>query len=345
MDSPPLDNLTDFVVHPQPLIGKDGEQLVTMVKATWELARGESELHLAPKERVRGIRPGDVPWGTPGETSVMLPSDLCIRKPGTDVIVTSRGYASGGTPVGHFDVSARVGPVNKVLRIFGLRVWQSSGQGLSDPRPISELDLRYEFAWGGADFNDDGDAEEEPRNPMGMGVTLDPDSLTHQAAPHIEDPFDLISSRRTRPQPAGVGPIGRWWEPRRSYCGTYDEKWLDERAPLLPADEDDRVNLCASPGLIAETPLMGGEDVVLAGMKPGGGTTSFCLPRVGVEIEVKVDDRQPEVFHPTIDTVVIDQLLGATVGLPTVELVWRAAVKAPRRMKAAHVIVRQREVR
>jgi hypothetical protein len=138
-----------------------------------------------------------------------------------------------------------------------------------------------------------------------------------------------------------VGAIQRHWEPRRSYCGTYDERWLDERAPLLPADEDDRVNQVATPDLVAERPLSGGEEVALAGTMSGGAGVAFLLPKVAVEIDLAVKDRDREVFRPPIDTVVIDQLFGFGGQLPTVELVWRAAVRAPRRMKDALVTVRE----
>jgi len=341
VDQPPLDNESEFIAHPQLLLDKDGETLVVMVKATWELPQGGDELELAPVERQRGLRSTAVPWGLPGESSTLFPSDFCVRKPGTDVVLIARGFAPRGQAAEQFDVSVRVGSVSKVLRVFGLRVWESGGAGLSSPRPIGELDLRYEYAWGGAEFSDTGDAIEEPRNPVGRGKVLDNDSLTHQPAPQIEDPFNLIGSVSTEPAPAGVGAIQRHWEPRRSHCGTYDEPWLDERAPLLPSDEDDRVNQVATPDLIAESPPGGGEEGALAGTMRGGAGLAFPLPKCAVEIEFEVKDRDREVVRPTLDTVVIDQLFGAGGHLPTVELVWRAAVRAPRRMKDAQVIVRE----
>jgi hypothetical protein len=344
MDQPPVDNETDFIVVPTVLLDKEGDKLVTMVKSTWELPRGGDQLELAPSERQRGLRAGDIPWGLPGETSTLLPADFCVHKPGTDVVIAARGYAPGGKSVEHFDVSARVGPLSQVLRVFGLRVWAAEGSSISDPRPISELDLRYEFAWGGAQFDDQGNGVEEARNPLGRGVALDSSSLTHQPAPQIEDPFDLISSISTKPQPAGFGAIQRHWQPRRAYCGTYDDKWLDERAPLLPKDEDERVNHVASPALVADEALRGNEEVALAGTIPGGGGVTFALPRVGVEVEVRVEGRDPVVARPHLDTVIIDQLMGPVFGQPVVELVWRLAVPSPRRMKDASIIVREVEL-
>jgi hypothetical protein len=342
MDQPRVDNQTDFAVHPQVLVDRDGEKLVAMVKATWELERvDDDELELAPVDRRRGLRAAEVPWGLPGETSPLLPPDFCVRKLGTDVVFAARGYAPAGKPAESFDVSFRAGPISKVLRVFGLRVWQAGGNGISAPRPIRSLDLRWEYAWGGLSMDDVGNVAEEPRNPLGRGIALDPGSLTHQAAPQIEDPFALISSVETRPAPAGVGPIMRHWEPRRSHYGTYDDKWLDERAPLTPPDEDDRAYNIAPPDMIAASPLLGGEEIALAGTVSGGRGVTFKLPRVAVAIAFAVEGQAKVELRPNLDTVVVDQLLGPKEGLPVVEMVWRAAIPAPRRMKDTTVTVHE----
>jgi hypothetical protein len=138
-----------------------------------------------------------------------------------------------------------------------------------------------------------------------------------------------------------MGPIGRSWEPRRRYTGTYDARWMEFRAPLAPEDQDDRFHMCASPGLMATTPLVGGEQVGLLNLVPGGGPTTFLLPRVPLEIEFRVKEREPVIARPHLDTVLLD-LLGVGPHRPiSVELVWRAHVKAPRRMKEAKIIVRE----
>ena len=116
---------------------------------------------------------------------------------------------------------------------------------------------------------------------------------------------------------------------------------------MPPPDQDDRCHLCATPDLVASPPLKGGEEVALLNLQPGGGGTLFMLPRVGVEIEFRVKDRVPEVIRPYLDTVVIDTLANPRKeDKPlTVEYVWRASVKAPRRMKDARVIIREREAK
>jgi hypothetical protein len=346
MDQPPVDNTTDFVVHPQLLVDKDGERLVAIVKATFVRA-ADLTIELGSKKSQRKIRFADVPWGKPEKSSILYPSDLCLLKPGTDVIVVAKAHAPGGKAVPSFDVAVRVGALQKLCRIHGLRVWQSGGNGLSAPRPIAELEMRYDHAWGGLDDSDPMAVVEEARNPVGVGIARDPASLTHQAAPGIEDVAQPILTAKTRPPPAGIGAIGRHWEPRRRYAGTHDARWLEDRAPLPPLDQDPRFNLCATPELVATPPLRGGEEAALLNLQPGGGATAFLLPRVGIEIEFRVPDRPPEVTRPHLDTVLIDLLHNPRKEERplTIEYVWRASIKAPRRMKDARIIVREREVK
>jgi hypothetical protein len=339
MDLPPLDNQTEFTVHPQLALSKQGEVLQCLVKATFELHPGAQEPELAPADRARPLRFADVPWGEPDKSSVAYPSDACIRKPGTDVVVAAVARAPGGQATPSFDAFVRVGHLSKAIRLFGMRIWQANGDGLSSPRPVTEVEVRYDNAWGGVDDSDPSNFVEEARNPMGRGVAAKSSALTHQLAPCIEDPDNLIRNARTRPPPAGLGPLGRHWEPRRKYVGTYDEAWKETRSPLPPLDQDDRMELCASPGLVSEVPLVGGEECSVLNLHPWG-PLQFRLPRVALGIEFVVEGRAPHAVAPHLDTVLID-LLPAPPNPPVIELVWRAAVPAPRRMKQSLTIVRE----
>jgi hypothetical protein len=342
MQPPALDNKTDFKVHPQLLLDAEGEKLVVIVKATFEVDGGE--VVIAPLARTRPVRFADVPWEDDKPESIAFPSDVCLRKPGTDVILFAKACAPGGRPAPQFDVRVEVGPLSKSLVVFGRRLWVEKGAGLSAPTPLAEIDMRYDYAWGGRDDEDPEAFLEEPRNPIGMGVTRKPAGLTHKEAPSIEDPSFPIRSVRTAPPPAGIGPVGRGWDPRRRYAGTYDAAWQDHRAPLPPDDFDDRFNLCASPGLVAEPPLAGGEPVRLLNLTPGGGALSFDLPKVSLEVEFRVKGRDPEVRAPYLDTVLIDTYMAGPAKPVAIEMVWRAYVKAPRRLKDARIIVRERVV-
>lgn len=337
-----VDNRTDFTVHPQLLLDRDGEKLSIIVKATFELHLGSSEVELAPPERQRPVRFADEPWDKDSPESVALPADVCIRKPATDVLVVANAFAPGGAAVPSFDVRVEVGALAKSITVFGRRLWADKGALLTAPSPIAEIAMRYEHAWGGRDDKDPSALVEEPRNPIGRGVARDPSALTHAIAPNLEDPLAPIRNAGTAPPPAGIGPIGRSWEPRRRYAGTYDAAWQEQRAPLLPDDFDDRFNQCASPGLIADPPLRGGELVKLLNLTPGGGAVSFAIPVIALEIAIQVKDRPLAIATPPLDTLLIDAR-AVSLGEPiAVEMVYRAYVPAPRRMKHARVVVRER---
>lgn len=344
MHAPAVDNRTEFVAEPLLLMGKEGERLVLVVKATFVGELGESELELGSEAERRGVRGADVPWGDPEKSSIKYPSDLCILKPGTDVIVVATAHPPVGEATPWFDAGVQIGPLQKTIRVFGLRVWESHGSGLSEARPAAPIEVRYDYAWGGLDASDLEKIVEEPRNPAGMGMTRDHASLTHKAAPFFEDPGHLIASVRTRPPPAGLGAIGRHWEPRRRYLGTHDAQWLEERAPLQPLDFDDRANLCASPGLTATPPLTGGEHVGLVNLTPGGGAVSFRLPKIRVTAALRAPGREPQIMVPHLDTVLIDTLEVKGPAAIVVELVWRAAFAPPRRMKDAQIVVTEEEI-
>jgi hypothetical protein len=343
MDPPRLDNKTEFAAQPRMLMARDGERMVLIVKATFARVPGEPVLELVPKDARRGIRGQDIPWGDPEKSSIKYPSDLCLTKPGTDVIVVAAAHAPGGKAVPSFDAGVRVGPLEKTVRVFGLRVWGANGSSLSSPRPTTGADVRYDFAWGGFDGTDPLKPVEEPRNPVGTGIARDLGTLTHKPGPIFEDPANLIASVRTRPAPAGLGAIGRHWEPRRSLLGTYDAAWLEQRAPLLPLDHDDRSNLCASPGLTAVPPLAGGENVALLNLTPGGGSMSFRLPKIRVRVVLHAKGREPETLTPYLDTVLIDTIRVPETSDVAVELVWRAVFRPPRRMKEAKLVVTEED--
>ena len=344
MDAPPLENETELAAQPRMLLGKDGERLVVIVKATLARTPLSGALEVVPQGARRGIRAADVPWGDPAKSSIKYPSDLCISKPGTDVIVVAAAHAPGGKAVPSFDAGVRVGALEKTIRVFGLRVWAANGTSLSPPRPTLGVEVRYDHAWGGFDASDPERALEEPRNPVGLGIARDLATLTHTPGPMIEDPAHLLASVRTRPPPAGLGAIGRHWAPRRAFLGTYDAAWLETRAPLLPPDHDDRSNLCASPGLTATPPLLGGEDVALLNLTPGGGSVSFKLPRIRITVALHAPGREPETLIPYLDTVLIDTVRVPEGADVVVELVWRASFRPPRRLKDARLVVTEEEI-
>lgn len=340
MDPPAIDNDTELVVHPQVLLDKDGERLVAIVKATFELD-GEGGVELAPPERQRAVRFADVPWDEKKPASIAYPADLCLRKPGTDVVFIASAHAPPGKNASRIDVRVEAGALQRSLVVHGPRVWLPDGLGLGPAGVVEKLDMRWDYAWGGFDDGDPDAILEEARNPVGSGLARDPKVLGGTPAPAIEDPSQPLRNASSRPPPAGIGPIGRNFEPRRKYAGSYGEEWLASRAPLPPDDFDDRFHRCAAPGFTSEVPFVGGESVRLLNLVPGGGSTTFAIPRIGVEITFDVKGRDPETVRPHLDTVVVDLLEIGIQKPAAVELLWRASVRAPRKQRDARIAVRE----
>jgi hypothetical protein len=272
------------------------------------------------------VRLADEPWDldSPETSSVRLPSDVCIRKPSTDVIVVGHAVGTYRPKVTELDVFVRVGPVQKTLRVFGTRVWYRNltGLALTAPEPFESLALRWEYAYGGFDDSDPSNPLEDPRNPVGCGLARAVGALVNKPAPRIEDPARLIASERTRPVPAGVGALGRHWEPRRRYVGTMDQRWLRERMPLLPHDFDDRYNQVAPPDLITPKPLAGGEPVRLGNVCEEG-ALAFDLPRIAFFVGARFDDGSLREFRPVLDTVLLRP------NERSFEMTWRSAIPMP----------------
>src|SRR4051794_2831875 len=88
--------------------------------------------------------------GEPGKSSVKFDSDLILTKTTTDVVVAGHAHAPGGRPVTELDSGFRVGPIRKLLRVFGDRQWGVSGRPTS-PQPFLNMPLVYERAFGGVD--------------------------------------------------------------------------------------------------------------------------------------------------------------------------------------------------
>ena len=142
-----------------------------------------------------------------GRRSIARPADVCLSKPGTDVVVVGDAVAPEERPVRQLDVMVRVGPLEKHVRAFGPRVWYRHDRQRwvpTPPEPFTRQPIVWESARGGMDVDPRGAGAHEPRNPHGCGVAADPRTLEHRPTPSIEDPRDPITSHLDRPAPAGL---------------------------------------------------------------------------------------------------------------------------------------------
>lgn len=315
------------------------EWFVVVAKYTYRVDAGgrvrfDDESPAAPS-------PVDVHHGDPARTSIRRPSDAFDRKPGTDVLLVGHAHPDprrrGATAVG---VSLRMGPIEKTLRVHGLRVWRKGAFGGIVPgpaRPIVEpVPLVYELAFGGLDPSDPSRPMGEPRNTLGRGVARDPSRLVGQPAAQIE--YAQAPIGRGRNVPAGFGALCRHWQPRIGFAGTYDEAWLATKAPLPPDDFDPRFHVTAPEDQWSPLPLRGDEPIEVRGATPEG-VWRFRLPRLAPAFSAWIAGRRTE--HRThLDTVLID------ADGRRVELTYRAAIPLPRKWEMLEsVLVFEKQIR
>lgn len=302
------------------------EQLVCILKYT---------MAVSPAGRATVLADGPGPYlcdeyngEDAAASSIRKPSDVFLSKPGTDVILVGHAHPPPGRVVTSVDVSLRVGPIDKKLRVFGTRALQKGLLGSLKAGPSLPLrepvPLVYELAWGGLDLSDPAKPVGEPRNYVGRGVARDLDALVGQPAPQIEyadGPPDA---------PAGFGALHRHWMPRASFAGTYDERWQETKMPLLPDDFDPRFDVSVPHDQWSPAPLRGDEPIEVLGATPEG-AWRFTLPRMSPGFASFVNDRRAD--HPThLDTILVDADLGR------VELTFRAAVPLPRKYEMLEAV-------
>src|SRR5256886_8867016 len=85
----------------------------------------------------------DAYHGEPGKSTIKLPSDVSLMKPGTDVLLLGSAHAPGGQATTQMEVSLAAGPGRKTIRGFGGRVWGRGGPGdaIARPAPLGTMPL------------------------------------------------------------------------------------------------------------------------------------------------------------------------------------------------------------
>src|SRR5262249_51272703 len=143
-----LDNRTPFAAERGWVRDRNGAEVwLVAVKCTFDIqADGITRVS---EEQPPVLRAPEYN-GEPGKKSTKFNSDLVFTKTTTDVIVVGHAHAPAGRAVTELDAGVRVGPVQKLLRVFGDREWGVSGRATS-PRPFVKMPLVYERAFGGVD--------------------------------------------------------------------------------------------------------------------------------------------------------------------------------------------------
>ena len=328
-----LINQSSFPTKVFAALDKGGrEHLVIVAKATYHFGGGRpSEL---VQEDGRPIAVTDVFVGQPGLSAPLYEADLVLRKQRCDVIVDATAHAPGGRPVTELPVGVRVGQLSKQFLAVGDRVWRRGAFGVSatKPQPFTSMRLHYGRAFGGSSPKNsrmDGRAEGDTylANPIGTGYASDlsADVLEGMALPNTEDVHDRVTAPNGVYKPLALGPIGRHWDPRRKYAGTYDASWRGDGFPFLPDDFNEAFFQSAPPDQQIPFPK-GGEQVVLQNLVPGQPLVTFELPQAQLLAKVLHRSHAVTELSPVIDTLFIEP------GESVLSLVFRATLPLdPRR--------------
>jgi hypothetical protein len=278
-----LDNQTPFYAVLSVLPNREGvDTLYVIIKATLAL---RPKLALAPVQVP--VTLADEYHTDPADSSPKHVSELHVGKPGTDVLLVGRAWAPEGHAVPQTWVRLSVAERQKTIRVLGDRSWGSDGTPTA-PEPFEAMPLVWERAFGGVQpFSDRMLAEE--RNPVGVGFagTRSAAELVGHPVPNLEDPATRLERLGQLCAPACLAPSAPHWLPRRSFAGTYDERWQRTRAPYLPTDFDPRFLMCGATEMVFDRYLQGNEPVELRGATPDG-PISFTLPMAHLEVAVKI---------------------------------------------------------
>ncbi len=292
--------------------------------------------------------------GDPERTTVKYESDMAPYKVATDVVVIGKAYAPQGKPVSQIDVSVEIAEYKKTIRVIGDRkcIYQKmKPPQFTDPIPFTEMEIRYERAYGGKDQRSNPDLPfYYPRNPMGKGIAIKniPEVVEGLPLPNLEDPEDLLTPERIileemtrwnhQPLPQGFGWFQKTWYPRCSFVGSIppfvlsDEVMREERMGIVPKGQialarqfklpafDIRFNNGASLGLILPF-LKGGEKVRINGMTQEG-ELIFFIPdeKPNILMDIGMGENELEVVLHTICIRLEEMQL---------DLVWRGAHEYP----------------
>lgn len=225
------------------------ERVVVAVKGTFTIPDDESPPELAD-EQVPLVM-ADEFTGEPGFSATLYEADYAPQKPMCDVVVNGSAHAAGGRPAYQVMVGLRVGAIEKFFNVVGDRVWEDRSLGPEPSRhePFTEKPITYDRAWGGVDrdVDDPDNAKALMANPVGVGYypLSVGDALVGRPLPNTEALHDPINGAKGKHPPMSLGAIGRHFEPRLEYAGTYDEEWLENVFPFLPEDFDPRYHQCA----------------------------------------------------------------------------------------------------
>jgi len=313
-----LDNKTPYEAERSWVRDTEGvHHWIVVVKATYDITETGTL-----KQSAKPIVPLHAAeyYGDPGASSIRYEADLAAMKPGTDIYLNAIAYAPKGKPCKKVAVSFRIGQLYKELLVYGERVWRRTifwGVKPSSSKPFETMPITYERAFGGFDHADPNPKKHriDFRNPVGTGVAFKKSSLIGKPAPSVVDP----NGKMGKGWPAGFGAVAGFWSPRKELTGTYDQKWMEKRQPLLPLDYNPKFLLCSPLDQQVGGYLQGGEQVELMNLTPSG-RVRFTLPKESFSFETYFGAKRKEHLSELVSVIVESDR-------PRLIMVWQTSLR------------------
>jgi hypothetical protein len=290
------------------------ELLVVVIKGTFRFPLpGEPADAFALHEEQLPLVMADTFTGEPGHSSPIYEADFAPRKPRCDILLLGSAYAPQGRPARRVDVGLRVGSWSKTFAVCGRRRWQCgmAGVSASDPEPFVKQPISYDVAFGGSDLRHEDPSQHAAfmQNPVGRGFHkhIRSDWVDGAPLPSTEERGATVTDPTGSYRPMSFGPVGRGWEPRYRFAGTYDDRWLKDDFPFLPPDFDEQYFQAAPPDQQVSLEFFKGGpvEVQLANLTPEG-RTRLTIPQLLAPVHVFPSRGGREDYTATLDTVVIE---------------------------------------
>lgn len=329
---------------------KAGKEMgVLVVKAAFFVDEGRRSGRYYPEQAELWYE--DIYHGSTNFSSLRLDSDLVPFKQATDVYFNAYARSPEEKAREHWPVSFRVSDkLSYGFHVFGAREWQPSGEGeskaweLSAIEAMTELPLRYEYAYGGSCFISADEIDSDPYNPVGRGMVTDYMLGQEMSVPvpQIGLAADLMHPKvGERMAVCGCGPITKSWLPRLSLAGTFDETWRRERAPYMPLDFDERYWNGAPTSLQTQGYLLGNEQIEMLGLRHEPEPYVFELP--GFTMDCGLSRRgslSQERIAMHLDTLYCD-VSARDAKAHWFSLTWRANISDPEEVEQIELMLRE----
>lgn len=303
------------------------ELLVVVIKGTFRFPRpGEPEGQFALNHQQLPLVMADTFTGAPGFSAPVYEVDFAPRKLRCDILLVGSAHAPDGRSATRVEAGIQIGNWSKRLAVVGPRQWDCGLATLraTPPQPFVTQPISYDVAFGGTDLLHEDPAQHAAYmpNPVGQGFHkhLKNAWVDGKPLPRTEEVSRSVSDTNSGYRPMAFGPVGRGWEPRYRFAGTYDDEWLEKHFPFLPPDFDERYFQAAPAdqqvplGFFGERPV----EVALANLTPSG-LTRFSIPQLMAPVRIVPKSGPREDLLATLDTVVIEP------DLQRFSLTWRVA--------------------